>query len=302
MREALDQALANSVGVVEVQNYFDLSLSKPDFFANIAGDCLLVGNINTRPPSVYNQASVERHFRALEWSNLLFGIAQRIPSKHFYNHPVKSLVASSKPLQLSLASEIGLRTPATLITDDVSAALDFIDTTQDVICKPIDNSVFANPRREGDTLLLFTRPITRESLLASTDGKKLKSPTIFQERIAKNFELRIVLHADLAATFRIDSQKHPQSRDDWRLRQTDSGMFSCIQNNPGTITKLSHILETLGLDSGVFDMAVDEHGNEIFFECNPNGQWFWLDSQHGGQAMNNFIISLTNKFADISLQ
>ena len=35
----------------------------------------------------------------------------------------------------------------------------------------------------------------------------------------------------------------------------------------------------MGLTWGAFDFGVTDDGDWVFFECNPNGQWLWIELQ-----------------------
>ena len=37
------------------------------------------------------------------------------------------------------------------------------------------------------------------------------------------------------------------------------------------------MLKDFGLMFGAFDFIVDQNGDWIFLEINPNGQWLWLE-------------------------
>lgn len=47
----------------------------------------------------------------------------------------------------------------------------------------------------------------------------------------------------------------------------------------------------MGLLYAAFDFAVTPSGDWIFFECNPSGQWQWLEGETGA-AISNAIAQL----------
>ena len=53
-------------------------------------------------------------------------------------------------------------------------------------------------------------------------------------------------------------------------------------------------LERLGLDTGVFDFAVDPHGATVFFECNPDGQWGALERNNGDPIASLFAAKIAS--------
>ena len=40
-------------------------------------------------------------------------------------------------------------------------------------------------------------------------------------------------------------------------------------------------MKEFGLNFGCFDIAVTPSGEFVFFECNPNGQWLWIEEFTG---------------------
>ncbi|MFC5183451.1 hypothetical protein [Actinomadura harenae] len=40
-------------------------------------------------------------------------------------------------------------------------------------------------------------------------------------------------------------------------------------------------LKVFGLEFGCFDFGLTERDEPVFFECNPNGQWSWLEERTG---------------------
>lgn len=38
-------------------------------------------------------------------------------------------------------------------------------------------------------------------------------------------------------------------------------------------------LKRMGLAFGCFDFGLTESAETVFFECNPNGQWSWLQER-----------------------
>ena len=52
-------------------------------------------------------------------------------------------------------------------------------------------------------------------------------------------------------------------------------------------------LDTLGINFGCFDFIKDVNNNFYFLECNPNGQWLWLEMEIGlkiSKAIANFLM------------
>jgi hypothetical protein len=53
----------------------------------------------------------------------------------------------------------------------------------------------------------------------------------------------------------------------------------------------------MGLRFGAFDLIEEPDGNVVFLECNPNGEYFWLEESLGFQisdAVAAELIKITN--------
>ena len=40
-------------------------------------------------------------------------------------------------------------------------------------------------------------------------------------------------------------------------------------------------MTAFGLNFGCFDVLVTKAGTPVFLECNPNGQWLWVEQMTG---------------------
>ena len=73
------------------------------------------------------------------------------------------------------------------------------------------------------------------------------------------------------------------AKDDWRKHQNMHGMVTFSRESfPENQKEKCHIfLGKLGLRFGAFDFIEDDAGEITFLECNPNGQFMWLEHQLG---------------------
>jgi hypothetical protein len=100
-------------------------------------------------------------------------------------------------------------------------------------------------------------------------------PHLFQARVDKVADLRVVVVGSQVFTVRIDSGLL-----DWR---TD---YSALTYTPVSLPAdveralLAH-LRHFGLVSGSFDLCVTRDGGLRWLELNPNGQWGWIEEETG---------------------
>jgi glutathione synthase/RimK-type ligase-like ATP-grasp enzyme len=274
-------------GASAVVQQKDLRLTAARFEDNFSSTDLFVTRFNHRPPHATLPEVLQRFFEREEWSNAIYGLSLDDGEKQFYNAPMKARVAGSKPVQLRTAGALGLRIPRTLITNSRAAAAEFVaGLGVAAVIKPMDCSVAPNPRNPNDTLLLFTREITAGQIHEMSDEDFAGSPIILQECIQKRHELRVVVCGGQGVSIVVDSQRHASSATDWRRRQSDGSMYSYGDLEAWLEQKLAAYLKAFHLQTGVFDLAVTPDGETVFFECNPNGQWHWLDEPLGGRVMS----------------
>ncbi|MGH6612702.1 hypothetical protein [Sphingomonas sp.] len=234
-----------------------------------------------RPPSGYSSVELNSFFSAREWFNIVLSFTEILPPDKFLNHPIRSLIAESKPLQLDTAKKVGFRIPETIFTNNPAVMREFAMNVGQCIAKPVDTSITANPDNPEDTLILFTRDISASSIKDS-ESYQSTSPMILQERIDKKYELRAVVYGDAVRFIKIDSQRDERTRLDFRRKLSDSSMYSISQDEFSLGNKCIAYCRAMGLDSGVFDLAIPLTGDPVFFECNPNGQWGGMNTSAGG--------------------
>ena len=83
-----------------------------------------------------------------------------------------------------------------------------------------------------------------------------------------------------AFVVKIESQSGRRTRTDWR-RDQGRRMYRPGRLSPGTLRKLLEFHRRSGLVYAAYDMIVTKAGKEVFLECNPGGQWLWLERAVG---------------------
>jgi hypothetical protein len=58
-------------------------------------------------------------------------------------------------------------------------------------------------------------------------------------------------------------------------------MYEVIDLAPGLCSRILAFQRTAGLRYGAYDFVVPAVGEAIFLECNPAGQWLWLEDAVG---------------------
>jgi ATP-grasp ribosomal peptide maturase len=190
------------------------------------------------------------------------------------NDPIRASVADYKPLQLKIASRSGLLTPATLVTNDLGAVIDFAAAQSGpIVCKALSPIVHSE---NGEVRITFTTPVDP----AGIDPAELAvTAHLFQAWVPKEYEVRVTMvgRTPFAVTIHASSES---GHIDWRSD------YGALTYSPGSVPDdvragMVRYLDTLGLAYGAFDFVVKPTGEWVFLECNPAGQWLWLEEATG---------------------
>ncbi|NCN07086.1 hypothetical protein GW933_00170 [Candidatus Falkowbacteria bacterium] len=191
--------------------------------------------------------------------------------KKWIDDPIVIDRAENKIFQLTLAEKAGLLLPDTLITSDPDRIRKFyVDTSGDLVVKLLGSSPMVNE-------VIFTNVVTPEYMV-KIDSVKM-SPSIFQRRILKAYELRITIVGDKIFPIKIYSQGDEQLELDWRRKPklNDFEAKMELTSLPSEVEKkLVSFMKLIGLRFGCIDMIVTPDGEYVFLEINPNGQWYFI--------------------------
>jgi glutathione synthase/RimK-type ligase-like ATP-grasp enzyme len=201
------------------------------------------------------------------------GIWHEISDAAWLNSPDRITLASQKVTQLALASELGFSIPETVITNNWDSISDNLPA--DIIFKS------SHPLLHGakGVLSLFTTPFknNRNSLPLASNPY----PGFWQPRLQKAREWRITAVDEeifAAAIYTADDAK-----DDWRRHQEAAGkvLFRSERFPDELAERCLQYLGKIGLRYGAFDFIEDAEGKVTFLECNPNGQFRWIEDDLG---------------------
>lgn len=129
----------------------------------------------------------------------LGGTLYALANCRYVNHPLSNHAAEHKPLQLAVAERLGLTVPPTLISNDLAGVRAFIDEHEHVIYKALRWTPYR--RSDGVGLTTWTEPVTADEV----DESVTVVPHLFQARINKVADLRVVVVGTKVFAVRIDS-------------------------------------------------------------------------------------------------
>jgi glutathione synthase/RimK-type ligase-like ATP-grasp enzyme len=212
----------------------------------------------------------------------LFGIIKL----KWLSNPAALRLAENKFLQLTIAEEIGLTVPKTLITTDRSELLRFFDSNDRTIIKPINSGRI--DYGDNTSRLIFSNVIPK-SIADQIETFDL-TPAIFQEYIEKEFEIRVTVVGEEVFAAKVYSQCDEEAVIDWRRKKLK---FELCDFPEELMDKCKEMIKRLGISFGAFDFIKDRNGGYYFLEVNPNGQWVWIEHDTGlkiSDAIINYLV------------
>ncbi|MGW2686122.1 ATP-grasp ribosomal peptide maturase [Streptomyces sp. NPDC001414] len=220
-----------------------------------------------------------REFAVAEARHGLGGVLHGLRGALYVNHPSAVARADFKPAQLQRFAALGLRIPATLVTNDVEEARKFAAEHERVVYKSFRGLPAGEDGHAGAIWAQRVEP-------AALDDSLVVTAHLFQAEIPKTGDARVTVVGRRVFAQRITA---PDGALDWRR-----GDWSRLVHTPLVVpesvrTALHGYLASFGLVFGCFDFALTGDGTAPedwwAIECNPNGQWGWLpDAQAIAEA------------------
>ncbi|MFJ9346862.1 ATP-grasp ribosomal peptide maturase [Streptomyces sp. NPDC101237] len=211
-----------------------------------------------------------REFAVAEARHGLGGVLHGLRGALYVNHPSAVARADFKPAQLQKFAALGLRIPATLVTNDVEEARKFATEHEHVVYK----SFRGLPAAEGGHVgAIWAQRIEPGAL----DDSVVVTAHLFQAEIPKTGDARVTVVGRRVFAQRITA---PDGALDWRRGDWSRLVHTPLAVPESVRTALHGYLASFGLVFGCFDFALTGDGTAPedwwAIECNPNGQWGWL--------------------------
>lgn len=185
--------------------------------------------------------------------------------------------ANFKPVQLQVASQLGLRVPRSLITNDPDAVRRFYEETGGkLIYKTLHGGGIAGGGNISHAI--YTSRVTPESL-SQLERVRLTAH-YFQVAVPKYLELRVTVIGNQVFTVAIDSQRCDATKMDWRASYPDL-RFAPYPLPAPLEDQCRTLVRTLGLTYGALDFILTPASEYLFLEINPGGQYEFLEHATG---------------------
>lgn len=223
------------------------------------------------PPDSHLAAFVRR-----ESQGAFDGLVALLDDAFWVSSPGRLVGAGSKVRQLTVAADLGLTVPRSLVTNDPVAAERFVEECDgDVVVKAFRGVI--GPHRQP-TIVYTTRLLPDR--LADLPLVR-NAPCIFQERIPNNGDVRVtVVGRDL---FPVKIGFHPQDDTDadWRKVEDAETEYRATDLPTEVQGQCRALLDRLGLAVATIDFVRRPDGEFVFLEVNPQANWLWLEMRTG---------------------
>ena len=244
-----------------------------------------------RQPKMPNLDIVDedKEFAKREVGETLKSLWRAIDESVWLNAPHRLLRASNKPEQLTIANSIGFNIPDTYVGANYESIKKFYgDHSGEIIAKAVKHG-FNFDRDKAR--VAATQKIDEAALDSLKDYVAI--PMIFQNHIAKKYDIRVIVVGSEVFVTAIESQNHEETKIDWRL--SDCYKIPLTQYEITLPQKIKNlcldITKSFNLRYSAIDLVLGKDGVYYFLELNPNGQWAWVE-QLGIHKIRDTIIDI----------
>lgn len=215
---------------------------------------------------------------------------QFYPEEIWLSSPAKIVQADRKLGQLLAARRAGFSIPGTVVSSNwqaISEALLMGDDTR-IIVKMMRGVV-----SEDNEIRALSTTVLDQRRVADLETYTSPFPGLYQPFIQKAREWRVtVVREDV---FPVAIYTDDSAKDDWRKHQNSSAVRFKKGRLPRGVGDLCiRYLREMGLGFGAFDLVEQPDGEVVFLECNPNGQYAWLEEDLGLPVSGSIAAALVD--------
>lgn len=182
------------------------------------------------------------------------------------------ITGMNKLKTLEKAKNNGLTIPKTLVTTQKKDLIAFLESCSNgVITKALHETLFANQVESEQIYTTYTEVITDEIVALLPEQFY---PSLFQEKLEKKYELRIVYLDGECYSMAMFSQFDEQTSVDFRRYNKKKGSRNVPYQLPKeTEENIKNLMKELRLNMGSIDIIKTKDNKLVFLEVNPVGQY-----------------------------
>ncbi len=170
---------------------------------------------------------------------------------------------------LELAAEAGLMIPPTLLCNTRHELVHFYEKHGELISKPIWGCEFFHTRKT--VYGLYTETVGKHEIAALPEKFQL---ALFQQKIEKDYELRVFFLNGTCYSMAIFSQADEQTSVDFRRYNFEEPNRTVPYQLPSNVEQsIVQLMDKMQLKTGSIDIVRSRQGAYYYLECNPVGQF-----------------------------
>lgn len=222
-------------------------------------------------------AAQEQAFAQAETEHLFFSLLYSLDC-YWMSHPRATRGALWKGEQLRRAERMGFRVPRTLISNDPEAVRRFRSAVAgEIIFKTMSSPSLCAEEVAADGRTYYGLPTTvvSDAHLEAIEAVRIV-PCLFQERIAKQYELRVTVIGDRAFVAKIHSQDDERTATDYREFSVEIP-YEAATLPADVEARCVGFVRSYGLEFGAMDLIVTPDDGLVFLENNPGGQFLFVE-------------------------
>lgn len=226
--------------------------------------------------SIPQSASLDNFemFWSLKW------LIEALPEQLFpFGHPQAHAAGDNKHRQIAAALASGFTVPESCHSNDPMALAAFIRRQPEIALKAMRVSAVTTSGDAADARHIACKAFAPDFLLTQLESAG-RTQLFCQQAIQRRHDLRIMVFPRETIAAIIDTTKLPDNKLDWR-EDTLELAHGIQPVSPEFDRQLRHYLSLMGLTAGFFDFAQPASGPPIFFECNTNAEWYWVEWMTG---------------------
>lgn len=218
---------------------------------------------------IHNKAEVKKNIGTeLMYLNeyAYYNLFKYIGTRHI-NHP--NFGDLNRLKTLDIAANIGLLVPNYIVTNKKEYVRKFQNKYKKIVIKPISNAEFLKTKKIN--YLQYTKLISINQI---NKLPELFFPSLFQEYIEKDFEIRTFYINGSYKSMAIFSQESKQTSIDFRRYNTKDPNIKVPFKLPKLIeNKITKVFKAYKMNSGSIDLLHTPSNKYFFLEINPVGQF-----------------------------
>ena len=225
-----------------------------------------------------------------QWKIFLEALYSCTKDNALWVNPLESQIyAKNKIYQLKIAKECGLKIPEVLVTNDKEETKQFFKN-HNIIC----NKSLTVPRYTmNNQQFSYMTKIVDKKIFEENMNSITICPTLFEQYIEKDSDIRVVVFGNEIYAFEILSQTQELSKIDYRGLSPELLKHRQIFLPDNIKNKILNFMKKQNLFFSSMDLVKIKE-EYYFIENNNNGQWLWLEYLTGVDLSTRFIELLVN--------